>query len=322
LPTYRCARLAREHGVTILFAGDGGDELFGGNERYATYKTFDLYQRLPRALRRALTDPLLLALPDTLPVVGRMPRYVRRSNIPNPRRMFSYNLLLSEPLERLLTPEFLATVRPDELLATAEGHFRRPAAGTAELDRLLYLDLKMTIADNDLRKVSGMAELAGVSVRYPLLDTRLAEFSGRIPPELKLRGFEKRYLFKQALADFLPPEVLKKTKHGFGAPIAVWMKSDPAWKHFVGDLLHDHRTRQRGYLRAEVLDTMWRQMQTQEASYYGDCLWPLLMLELWHREHGERRVMAEPMVTAGNGGNGAGNGGNGGERRVTAGNGG
>jgi asparagine synthase (glutamine-hydrolysing) len=217
-------------------------------------------------------------------VLGRVPRYVRRSNIPNPRRIYSYNLLLSEPLEQLLTPEFLAVAHADEVLATAEAHFRRPAAGTAELDRLLYLDLKLAIADNDVRKVSGMTELAGVSVRYPFLDTRLAEFSGRIPPGLKLRGFEKRYLFKQAVADFLPPKILKKPKHGFGAPVAVWMKTHEQWRGFVGDLLHDRRTRQRGYIQPRILDTLWQQLERDGHSYYGDSLWPWLMLELWHRK--------------------------------------
>jgi asparagine synthase (glutamine-hydrolysing) len=286
LPTYRCARLAREHGVTVLYAGDGGDELFAGNERYRTDKIFGLYQHVPAPLRRWLMDPLIGAFPERSRVLGRARRYVRRSNIANPRRMFSYDLLVSEPLENLLTPAFLAEVKDAQLLSTAEAHYHRPAHGTAELNRLLYLDLKLAIADNDVRKVSGMTELAGVEVRYPFLDAGLVEFSARIPARLKLRGLQKRYIFKQALADFLPPEILKKPKHGFGAPVAVWMKTDARWRAFVGDVLHDPRTRQRGYVRPAVIDDLWKHAHTGEASYYGDSLWPLLMLELWEREHG------------------------------------
>jgi asparagine synthase (glutamine-hydrolysing) len=187
-------------------------------------------------------------------------------------------------LTELLAADFFAAVSADQILAAAETHFSRPALGTSELNRLLYLDLKLAIADNDVRKVSGMTELAGVEVRYPLLDTRLAEFSGRIPSRLKLHRFEKRYIFKQALADFLPSEVLTKAKHGFGAPVAVWMTTDPAWRSFIGDLLHDARTRQRGYIKPAALDDFWRQLQNGGASFYGDSLWPWLMLELWHRE--------------------------------------
>jgi asparagine synthase (glutamine-hydrolysing) len=288
LPTYRCAQFAREHGVKVLFAGDGGDELFAGNERYGTDKVFALYHRIPGTLRRVFMEPVLSALPDGIPVLGRSRRYVRRANIPNPQRMFSYNPMLSAPLTELLTKDFFAAVSADEILATAEAHYSRPAAGTSELNRLMYLDLKLAIADNDVRKVSGMTELAGVQVRYPLLDAGLAEFSGRIPSALKLRGFQKRYIFKQALADFLPPEVLNKPKHGFGAPVAVWMKADPRWRGFIGDLLHDPRTRQRGYIKPAVLDDFWKQLEKEGESFHGDSLWPWLMLELWHRE-GEAR---------------------------------
>jgi asparagine synthase (glutamine-hydrolysing) len=198
---------------------------------------------------------------------------------------------LSAPLSELISSEFLAAVQADALLATAEAHYHQPVAGTSELNRLMYLDLRLAIADNDVRKVSGMAELAGVEVRYPFLDTQLVEFSGRIPSELKLRGFQKRYIFKRALADFLPPEVLKKPKHGFGAPVAVWMRSDRRWRAFVGDLLHDARARQRGYIQPAVLDRFWKQLEGEGAAFYGDSLWPWLMLELWHRQCESERAV-------------------------------
>jgi asparagine synthase (glutamine-hydrolysing) len=289
LPTYRCAQLARDHGVTVLFAGDGGDELFAGNTRYGTDKVFSLYEGIPRMVRRGVIEPALSLISDDLPLFGRARRYVRRANIRNPKRMLSYAPMVAEPLTNLVTEDFLSSVAADQLLATAEAHYRRPCVGTSELNRLMYVDLKMAIADSDVPKVSGMTELAGVQVRYPFLDDGLAEFAGRIPSALKLRGLQKRYIFKQALADFLPPEVLSKPKHGFGAPVAVWMRTDPHWRGFVGDLLHDPRTRQRGYIKPTVLDDLWRQVEEQGESFYGDSLWPWLMLELWHREHVETR---------------------------------
>src|SRR5437879_12195712 len=120
--------------------------------------------------------------------------------------------------------EFLREIGSKNWLSIPEEHFHR-ARATSELNRLLYLDVKMTLADNDLRKVSGTAELAGVNVRYPLLDQELAELSGEIPAELKLKGFEKRYIFKQAMKDLLPPKVLYTKKHGFGVPLAQWLRS-------------------------------------------------------------------------------------------------
>src|SRR5260370_37845209 len=104
------------------------------------------------------------------------------------------------------------------------------------------MDVKMTLADNDLPKVSGTAELAGVRVRYPLLDTRLVEFSGRIPAGLKLKGMEKRYIFKKAMTGILSDKVLHKKKHGFGVPLGGWFLHDKRLKSLLQDVFPDRRT--------------------------------------------------------------------------------
>ena len=164
------------------------------------------------------------------------------------------------------------------------------ASNRSELNRLLYLDVKMTLADNDLRKVLGTAEMAGVRARFPLLDYRLAELSGRIPSRLKLKGFQKRYIFKQAMKDILPSEVLRKKKHGFGVPMALWFLQDERLDKLVKDVLNDPRTRQRGYFRPEFFDQVMRQHREEDAKNYGEILWYLVALELWHREHCEAKV--------------------------------
>lgn len=152
------------------------------------------------------------------------------------------------------------------------------------LDRLLYLDLKITLADNDLLKVTRMTELAGVRSRFPLLDRSIAEFSGRIPVRLKLKGFKKRYLFKRAFRHLLPAEVLRKKKHGFGIPVAVWMKSDPHMKALTHDILLSQRTYQRGYIRRTFVEELLRKHRSDNTAFYGDTLWTFLTLELWFRQ--------------------------------------
>src|SRR5262249_47254340 len=138
-----------------------------------------------------------------------------------------------------------------------EAHFRA-ARAQSELNRLLYLDVKMTLADNDLRKVLGTAEMAGVRARFPLLDRRLVEFSGRIPTRWKMKGFQKRHIFKPAIKNFLPPIVLHKKKHGFGVPVALWLLEDRRLYALLQDVLHDPRTRQRGYFRPTFIDQVIR----------------------------------------------------------------
>ena len=129
-----------------------------------------------------------------------------------------------------------------------------------------------------------MAEMAGVQVRFPFLDRAVAEFSGRLPAHLKVKGFEKRYLFKKAFGNLLPVEIIKKKKHGFGIPVASWLKSDPKMRELARDTLLSQRFRERGYFRREFIEHLFHQHEADATSYYGDTLWTFLVLELWHRQ--------------------------------------
>jgi asparagine synthase (glutamine-hydrolysing) len=161
------------------------------------------------------------------------------------------------------------------------------ANAKSELNRLLYVDMKMTLADNDLPKVTRAAEMQGIDVRFPYLDRSLAEFAGSLPSNLKVRRLEKRYLFKKATASLLPREILQKKKHGFGLPIGMWLKTDPRFRQLARDVLLDSRTYQRGYFQRPFVEQLFKQLDSDDGVYFGDSLWLFLMLELWHRKHVE-----------------------------------
>ena len=119
-------------------------------------------------------------------------------------------------MAEIFDPAFLARVDPDAPLVTQRDCYDRTGS-PAIVNRMMHLDLKITLADNDLRKVNQACELAGVDVRYPLLDERLMTFAAGVPPQIQLKDNRLRWFFKQALADFLPPAIIAKKKHGFGA---------------------------------------------------------------------------------------------------------
>jgi len=277
---YHCARLARENGVQTLLGGDGGDELFAGNERYATDKQFQLYHSIPTPLRRGILEPVAGMLPAN-GVFSFPTRYMKRARLANPARMFSYSLFLSEEAGEIFQADFLEQAPQDGWLKIAEEHFARQPV--SQLNRFLYLDLKMILGDNDIPKVVGTAEMAGVRARFPMLDHRLAEFSGRIPTELKLKGFQKRYIFKKAMQGILPSTVLFKKKHGFGVPLARWFLHDRKLNAFMRDVLCDPRTRQRGIFRPQFLERLMDLHQHEHAAFYGEVIWYVIVLELWHR---------------------------------------
>ena len=283
IPTYFCARLAAERGVTTLLAGDGGDEMFGGNEWYRTEQIFELYQRVPRLLRRGMIEPALSAIPLDAGYWGKLRRYVNRSNIPNPQRVLSYNFLCTHAPAEVFEKDFASSLGAYSV-ADMPTHYYRQAPATDHLNRLLYIDVKMTLGDSDLPKVTYMSELAGVQVRFPFLDRSVAEFAGSIPARLKVKGLEKRYLFKRAFRNLLPAEVIKKKKHGFGIPVASWLKSDPRLRELSRDLLLSNRSFERGYFRRSFIEELFRQHEADDSSYYGDTLWVFLALEMWHRQ--------------------------------------
>ena len=288
LPTYACLKLARERGIEVMLAGDGGDELFGGNERYQQEKKYGLYDGLPSFVRRGMIEPLAASLPTTgLPAKAR--RYIGRLAKGNPERYFQWLLLQVFSPEKVLGPGFSLENGHRDLLAIPREHYRS-ASASSELNRLLYVDIKMTLGDNDLPKVVRTAELAGVKVRFPYLDHPLADFSGRLPVGLKVRGLEKRYLFKKATAGLLPQAILRKKKHGFGLPIGMWLKQHPMWRRFAQDVLLDPRTYQRGYFQRSFVEELFRMMDSDASTYYGDLLWLFMMGELWHRHHVESAV--------------------------------
>lgn len=281
LPAYCCARMARQDGVTRMLAGDGGDELFGGNTRYARQRVFSIYDQLPAALRHGLVEPLAASRAfHHLPLLRKTASYVEQARVPMPDRMEMYNLLLRIGLDEIFEPAFLGSVDTGEPLSQQRRVYAA-TPGHALINRMLAYDWKYTLADNDLPKVVGSAGLAGMAVAFPLLDERLVDFSLRLAPNLKLRGLRLRWFFKHALADFLPPEILKKQKHGFGLPFGAWVIAHRELRELVADSLC--ALKRRRIVRAAFIDELLEKQLPAHPGYYGEMVWILTMLEQWYR---------------------------------------
>jgi asparagine synthase (glutamine-hydrolysing) len=281
VPTYCCAQLAREDGVDALLGGDGGDELFGGNERYAKQYLYSLYGDLPQALRKGFIDPLLGLLPP-VSLLGKAQRYARNASMPMPARYDNYNLLERFGPANVFTGEFLDAVdraQPPRQMAEVYGG----AQAGSLINRMLAFDLRYTLADNDLPKVARSCELARVEARFPMLNDALVAFSARLAPGQKLRRTRLRHFFRNALRGFLPDEILKKTKHGFGLPFGPWLQTHPALRQIALDSLADLKRRQ--IVRAEFIDELTSVHVPAHAKYYGTMVWVLMMLEQWLRQH-------------------------------------
>lgn len=285
LPSLLCARFAHSCGARTLFAGDGGDELFAGNVRYARQKIFEHYQKIPRALRAGVLEPFLNIpiLKNVFPI-SKAASYVAQARIPMPDRLETYNFIYRQTAEAVLAPDFMRSIDTQQPLQLLRDIYR--SAPTDDIvDRMLYLDWQITLADNDLPKVSRMCERAGIRVAYPMLDDRLVELSTRIAPEWKLKGTQLRHFYKEAMRGFLPDAVLTKKKHGFGLPFGDWLKVSKELQTLIYDSLTQLRKRQ--IVRPEFIDELLAAHRSGHASFYGTMVWVLAVLELWlqSREH-------------------------------------
>ena len=279
VPTYFCARAAHEAGFKRMFAGDGGDEIFGGNARYAKQSKFEIYARLPALLRRSFIEPLVRApgLPRSSQL-NKFRNYIAQAQVGLPLRLESYNFLKRTPLEQIFTEDFLASVSPDAPDAALTEVYERTASDHY-INRMMHLDLKFTLADNDLRKVGTMTEAAGIEARYPLLDDRMVAFANALPVNYKVRGQQLRWFFKEALTDLLPQKIITKSKHGFGLPFGVWCNQYAPLGDLVEDSLADFKWR--GWIQPAYLDHMLAMQRGQHASYYGVMIWVVMILEQW-----------------------------------------
>lgn len=283
LPAFYCARMARDDGVSRLLAGDGGDELFGGNTRYAKQRIFGWWDRVPQPLRSGVMEPVLARGGRSgggPALLRKAASYVEQARVPMPDRLEMYNLMLRLDPTRVLTPALLAHIDPQSPLAQ-QREVWAAARNASALDRQLAFDWRYTLAESDLPKVRGATALAGVEAGFPMLDDRLLEFSCRLPGDYKLKGLKLRWFFKEALRGFLPEEIIVKKKQGFGMPFGLWAHRHPALNALARESLHGIAAR--NIVRRDFIDELLDRRLGEHPGYYGEMVWILMVLEQWLR---------------------------------------
>lgn len=276
IPTYLLGQVARRH-VTVALSGDGGDELFGGYERFAAGLAVDGLLRIPTRVR-GLGERLVAALPpDGLHGrVGRAQRFAGTVEDGMPWAYLSWISYVPEPWRQRLLPA------PDGWAREEYGRRWLASDGARPLDRLLALNIETYLLDDLLVKADRMSMAHGLEVRSPFLDTALIEFSARLAPALKIRGLSLKRVLKRAVADLLPQDILSRPKRGFGVPLDRWFRED--LESYTASMLGPG-ARVRGHLNGTELDAMLGEHKAH-ARNHGHALWTLLTLELFLRRHG------------------------------------
>lgn len=275
VPTFLLSQVTRSQ-VTVALSGDGGDELFGGYERFAAGVAVDRLARVPEIMRNA-GERLATALP-----AGAL--HGRAGSI----QRFATAIEDGLPGAYLRWVSYIPTARREALLGTPDNWAHEQyaqaweaTAGASTLDRLLALNIQTYLLDDLLVKTDRMSMAHGLEVRSPFLDVELLEFARRLPPAVKVRGLSLKRVLKRAVADLLPDEVLARRKHGFGVPLDRWFREDLA--PYTASMLGPE-ARVRARLNGDELDRLLGE-HGAGVQNHGHALWTLLTLELFLRRH-------------------------------------
>jgi asparagine synthase (glutamine-hydrolysing) len=297
MPTYRVCELARKS-VTVALSGDGGDESFGGYRRYRWHVSEERVRSLlPPRLRR----PVFGLLGRLYPKADWAPRALRAKSTfealaRNPVEAYFHSVsILHDAMRRKL---FSARFRTELQGYAAVEVFRRHAARAPSdhpLSLVQYLDFKTYLVGDINTKVDRASMAHSLEVREPLMDHPLVEWLSGLPPDLKLRDGEGKYLLKKALAPYLPPEILYRPKMGFAVPLAKWFRGPlrkPVSDAVLGPVLADTGWFEAAYLRRIVED------HQSGVSDYSASLWTLMMFESFLRNVMDTPVAREARAAA------------------------
>jgi asparagine synthase (glutamine-hydrolysing) len=278
--------MARRH-VTVVLSGDGGDELFGGYDRYLPHPRvvqFDRYS--PPALRRVAA-----VAAANLPRGARGRNFLRHvSRDQHGRYVDSVRFFSADEKAALLSADVrrrLNGVDAEERLAR---HFAR-YTHLPWVSQMMHFDADTYMPEDVLVKVDRMSMAHSIESRVPLLDNRVIDFAATLPAHFKVREGRRKHILKELAATLLPRDVVERRKQGFGVPLGHWFRGD--MRSLFADTLLSTRSLTRGFFEPSFV----RRLVDEHLSGRKDHamrLWQLLVFERWHAQYVDRTSSPVP----------------------------
>jgi asparagine synthase (glutamine-hydrolysing) len=287
MPTYLLSRFTKSY-VKVALGGDGGDELFAGYPTYQAYLLSRYYERFPRMIRY-LIEAMVKRLPvsfDNMSFDFRAKKFIDGIAYPPVERNYIWLGTFSpEMKEELITNGIREELGEFNSFSVLHDYLKGKNF-SSELGELLYLDTKLYLQEGVLAKVDRASMAHGLEVRVPFLDHRFVDLVTGLPEELKLKGFSTKYLWKKAIKDRIPDEIARRSKKGFGIPIAKWFYRE--LKDLMLEMLSEGRLKKQGIFNPSVVqrlvtDHLARRVDNRKK------LWNLLIFQLWSDSFGVKR---------------------------------
>jgi len=284
LPTFLVSQLAARY-VKVVLTGDGGDEIFAGYPTHVAYRVSHLFTMIPRWLREGLINPLVYALPTSMERISfdyMAKRFVSGADLPLEQGHYWWKVIFSEEDKKVLCKPDWLQMGLNDSFGVFDRHFQKTEHADP-LNRLLYVDAKTFLLDDNLAKVDRMTMANSLEARVPLLDHELVERMALIPPRIKSKGLQTKRLLRRAVRNLLPPQIRRGKKKGFTPPLPFWIRHE--LRAFLGDYFRPERLGATGLLNPNYCRRLLDEhLQGQKDN--NRQIWTILGLVCWLEKYG------------------------------------
>lgn len=283
IPFYLISCKAREK-VKVCLSGEGGDEMFMGYDRFKAARMNRCYNILPSFIRRKVLSPLILKLPDQPQKKGAiniLKRFIEGTLYPEDAGAMRWQYFLNPSIEQNI---FKKSVRDNISFNPFDPiyFFSKNCNSASSVDKDIFVDIKLTMADSVLMKIDKMSMATSLEVRVPFLDYELAELCASIPASLKLKGMTTKYILRKTLKKykFLPDSIIYRGKQGYSLPVKNWLRKE--LKQYMIDLFKSSPIIKENFDNSYISNLIEEHSQLKHN--HNHILWALVNLGLWYKK--------------------------------------
>ena len=283
IPFYLISCKAREK-VKVCLSGEGGDEMFMGYDRFKAARMNRCYNILPSFIRRKVLSPLILKLPDQPQKKGAiniLKRFIEGTLYPEDAGAMRWQYFLNPSIEQNI---FKKSVRDNISFNPFDPiyFFSKNCNSASSVDKDIFVDIKLTMADSVLMKIDKMSMATSLEVRVPFLDYELAELCASIPASLKLKGMTTKYILRKTLKKykFLPDSIIYRGKQGYSLPVKNWLREE--LKQYMIDLFKSSPIIKENFDNSYISNLIEEHSQLKHN--HNHILWALVNLGLWYKK--------------------------------------